>query len=733
VGEPARALDNVVAGPWVGKLIAPPSLPSLRDRTADVFARVLPTAWPGYAPRDGQMRLTSAIADAVEKGGQLLAEGPCGTGKGLAYLVPAIISADKTGRTVVIVTASIALQEQLVQHDLPRLAEALAGELNTPLTFTLLKGRGNYLCKHTMEEADPVYLSHDERAELATVDQWARTTETGDRLELPMIVRDGVWGLRSMSTDDCLRDGCDHYDTCFARKARAKAEGVRVLVINYHLLFAHISVRRETQQDIVLPKTAPADSMLAWDTVICDEAHEAGDIARDFLGCDLTERMVGRVAAWVRKDGEGRGPGVATERNQLAAQIERAASVLWGDMLTRVPMADRKGADRIHRLREGLDAEALVELLGKAESLAASLAGKMKRQLPDLDTDERKVMRRAENTARRARRTGSWLDASVCPAEAPDTVLWLEVHTSKKGHESATLHGRLLDVGEVLRREFFDRSRAVILTSATLTTGAVPRINTLGPADGSDAWGWIRAQLGLPGITNSIAVASPFDFAAQSILCLPTHPAPMPSPTGSTREAFDARVCEVLADVARSAGGRTLGLFTSTRMARRAAEHLRALGLPYPVLCQGEHPRPHLLAAMRAQPSILCGTASLWTGVDLPGEAVVAVVIDKMPFPPPDDPVMQALSELAFARTGDQWSGWRQESLPRATLALRQGVGRLIRSTSDWGAVVLCDPRLVTARYGSGVVRSLAMPAQVRSVAAAGQWFAARAGKAAGR
>ena len=721
MGEPARVIQLRPA------LTIASALPSLRDRTADVFSRVLPHAWSGYAPRDGQMRLTGAIADTIASGGQLLAEGPCGTGKGLAYLVPAILSADKTGRTVVVVTASIALQEQLVTHDLPRLAEALKGELSSPLTFTLLKGRGNYLCKHTMGEADPIYLSHEERDELRAVDQWARTTETGDRLELPMIVRDGVWSLRSMTTDDCLRDGCEHFDDCFARKARARAEGVRVLVINYHLLFAHISVRRETQQDIVLPKTAAPDSALAWDTVICDEAHEAGDIARDFLGCDLTERMVVRVASWVRADGEGRGPDVARERNELAAQIERAASVLWGDMLIRVPAADRKGADRVHRLREGLDAEHLVELLGKAESLAGALAGRMKRLLPDLSTDDRKVMRRAENTARRARRIGSWLDASVCPAEAPDTVLWLEVRTNKKNYETATLHGRLLDVGEVLRQEFFQRARAVILTSATLTTGAVPRVNAIGPADGSDAWAWIRAQLGLPGATPALAVASPFDFASQALLCLPTHPAPMPSPTGSTREAFDARVCEVLAQVSVAAGGRTLGLFTSTRMARRAADHLRTLGLPYPVLCQGEHPRPHLLAAMRAQPSILCGTSSLWTGVDLPGEAVVAVVIDKMPFPPPDDPVMQALSELAFARTGDQWAGWRQESLPRATLALRQGVGRLIRSTSDWGAVVLCDPRLVTARYGNGVVRSLAMPAQVRSVAAVGSWFGARA------
>lgn len=700
---------RILQGPWL-------KAPSLASRTADIFERVLPGAWPGYAPRDGQMMLTRAIAETVQNGGALLAEGPCGTGKTLAYLVPAILEADRADRTVLVVTASIALQEQLVQHDLPKLANALSSELREPLTWALLKGRSNYLCLNTAYVDAPASLSADERDELHAVDTWARTTETGDRLELPMIVRDGVWAMRSVESDDCLRDGCDYYDACFSRKAKAKAESVRVVVINYHLLFAHISVRRETLQDIILPKTAGKDSDLTWDTVLCDEAHEAGDIARDFMGCNLTERGVAKVSVWLKRDGKD------VERIDLAAQIDHAVARLWREMRDSLPDVRPGQRQEAHRLREGLPAEHLVDLLDRAAALAAKIVGAIKGLGSVIDPDQRKTLRAAENAERSARRTRSWLDAAIYPAEALDTVLWLEAHIDKRNHENVRLCGRLLDVGTVLREELFARSRAVVLSSATLTTGPLPTLNQTQQAGASDAWHWIRHQLGLPATTPALAVASPFDFAAQALLCLPSG---MGDPT-CDREGFDARVCEAVEETARAAGGRTLALFTSKRMMQRAAEHLRARSIGFPVLCQGEQPRPHLLAAMKARPSILCATTSFWTGVDLPGEAVVAVVLDKMPFPVMGDPVLDALSELAFARTGDRWAGWREESLPRATLALRQGAGRLIRSVSDWGVVVVCDPRLTSKSYGANAIKSLGMPAQARTLAAMRQWFATR-------
>ena len=705
--EPAR----IIQGPWL-------KASSLASRTADIFERVLPGAWPGYAPRDGQMTLTRAIAETVQNGGALLAEGPCGTGKTLAYLVPAILEADRTGRTVLVVTATIALQEQLVQHDLPKLATALSSQLREPLTWTLLKGRSNYLCLNTTSVDAPAFFSADERDELRAVDTWARTTETGDRLELPMIVRDGVWGMRSVESDDCLRDGCDHYDECFAQKAKAKAEGVRVVVVNYHLLFAHISVRRETSQDIIVPKTAGKDSDLAWDTVLCDEAHEAGDIAREFMGFDLTERGAAKMSVWLKRDGKD------AERIGLAMQIDQAAATLWcamGDRLADVRQDQRKEA---HRVREGLPAEHLVDLLDRAAALAAKTVGAIKALGSVIGRDQRKTLRAAENAERSARRTRDSLTVAIYPTEASHTVLWLEAHTDKRNHEYVRLCGRLLDVGTVLRAELFQRSRAVVLSSATLTTGPLPALNALATAGASDAWYWIRQQLGLPASTPALAVASPFDFRTQALLCLPDG---IVDPTRD-REGFDARVCEVVEETARAAGGRTLALFTSKRMMLRAAEHLRALPEPigFPVLCQGEQPRHLLLAAMKARPSILCVTKSFWTGVDLPGESVVAVVLDKMPFPEMGNPVLDALSELAFARTGDRWAGWREESLPRATLGLRQGAGRLIRSISDWGVVVVCDPRLTTKAYGSSVIKSLGMPVYVRTLMHMRQWFASK-------
>jgi ATP-dependent DNA helicase DinG len=705
VSEPAR----IIQGPWL-------KAPSLASRTADIFARVLPGAWRGYAPRDGQMMLTRAIAETVQNGGALLAEGPCGTGKTLAYLVPAILEADCTGRTVLVVTESIALQEQLVQLDLPKLANALSSELREPLTWTLLKGRSNYLCLNTAYADAPRSLSADERDELHAVDTWARTTETGDRLELPMIVRDGVWAMRSVESDDCLRDGCDYYDACFARKAKAKAEGVRVVVINYHLLFAHISVRRETSQDVIVPRTASKDSDLAWDTVLCDEAHKAGDVARDFMGCDLTERGAAKVSAWLKRDDKD------AKRIDLAAQIDHAAARLWREMRDSLPDVRPGQRQEAHRVRDGLPADHLVDLLDRAAALATKIVDAIKGLGSVIDPDQRKTLRAAENAERRARRTRAWLDVAICPAEAPHTVLWLEAHTDKHDHESVRLCGRLLDVGTVLRAELFARSRAVVLSSATLTTGPLPALNALSTAGASDAWHWIRQQLGLPATTPALAVASPFDFRAQALLCLP---AGMGDPTRD-RDGFDTRVCEVVEETARAAGGRTLALFTSKRMMQRAAEHLRARALGFPVLCQGEQPRPHLLAAMKARPSILCATTSFWTGVDLPGEAVVAVVLDKMPFPLMGDPVIDALSDLAFARTGDRWAGWREESLPRAVLGLRQGAGRLIRDVADWGVVIVCDPRLTLKSYGPSVIRSLGMPEQARTLAAMREWFASR-------
>lgn len=665
---------------------------TLADRAREVFADVLPRAWPGYAARAGQIEMLDEVSGRIDGGGHALIEAPCGTGKSLAYLVPAILRARATGRAAIVATASIALQEQLIQKDLPSLNAAMPGGV----TFALLKGRQNYLCQNTLADEVPVYLSAEERAELARVDAWAEQTKTGDRAELPFIVSDGVWGLRSVTTDDCLRDGCAHYDACHTRAAKARAESVDVIVVNMHLLAAHMAVHMEMCQDAVIPRTGPRESATAWDTIILDEAHELGDVARDFFGAEITEGRFARIARWMRSE------------NLNGDPLKRAAAAFFADIDTRIPLDDRGKPEPV-RIREGLDAEALKDLLDDARAAARKVAASIapKHKAGTATREEVAAMRKAESAVRRCARLGSWLEAVITPAESPEVVLWIE-RTSKG---VPVLQGRHLEAGEILRWELWARARTLIATSATLTTGARPKL--------PDAWHWIRRQLGAPAEARALAVASPFDFAAQARLVLPRLPDPR-----KEREAFDAAVCEVTTQVARGAlrHGGVLGLFTSRRMSDRAAAALRDRGVG-PVYAQGERPRHELLAAMRAAPGVLCGTASLWTGVDLQGSACVAVIVDKLPFPPPGDPVMEAIGERLTASTGDQWAAFREEQLPRAVLRLRQGVGRLIRATGDRGIVVVCDPRLTSARYGREVVSTLGLPVQVASVGEALSWL----------
>jgi len=744
----AQGGARVIQGPWA-QVSTGPSLPA---RTLDVFNDVLTSAWKGYAPRAGQLSMTGAVAKTIEQGGISAHESPCGVGKSLAYLVPAILHADREGRTVIVVTASIALQEQLVTKDLPALATALAPVLSAPLTFALLKGRGNYICNNAVGEPAPAYLSADEADELDAIDRWGRTTQTGDRGDLPLIVRDGVWRLRTVGTDDCLRDGCDHYNDCFARAAKARAEGARVIVVNYALLYAHVAMHREMWADMVLPKTASADSKHAWDTIIYDEAHEATDKAREALGCDIGDGAFRGLARWVMKHAVadledardalataigdlGPAPDVGAWR-ALADDAEPHASALWVEMEARVPPlrgARDERVDHQERLRAPLTTAPLHEtvegIAAAARVVGAACARAAKEAKADGDDrrvqHHRKGQRRAENTARRAARLASWLAAAGAPDDAPQVVLWVERKatqqrrgnsTGQQGHHIA-LRGAFVEVGDILRAELWQRTRATILTSATLTTG-----------EGSSGWEWMRGRMGLAGDSSvtTLAVPSPFDFARQALLCLPSAP-PLPDPTQNNREMFNTAVFQVLARVVRAAGGRTLGLFTSTKMARESAKYLRSLNLPWPVLCQGEEPRPVLIERMKRESSILCGTSSLWTGVDLPGESVVAVVIDRIPFPVPDAPIVSALAERAEKRTGDKWASFREESVPTASLAMRQGVGRLIRSVTDWGVVVVCDPRMVSKGYGRGITRALGMPRQVRTLGDVEMWFRERA------
>lgn len=670
-----------------------------------VFARDL----PGYQPRPGQVALAEAAHDVMARGGGLLAEAPCGVGKSLAYLVPAAYRAVRTGQKVVVATANIGLQEQLIQKDLP----ALVRTTGLPLRYALLKGRANYLCQHLARHGVGAGqgagdLSAADRETLQAIDRWAQRTTTGDRAELPFAVTDGVWRLRSMDREDCLRDGCEWESQCFASRARATAEDAHLLVVNDHLLFAHIAVRIETGADVVLPK---------WDTLIVDEAHDAPDIARDFFGGTITPGLLRRIVRWMDREALDGGPLESASRSWwaateklLAPRLREGERALW-----------LRG--RPEEMPLALAAMALVDELeavavqaGTVAKRRSALAKELKAAEHPGARQELADARRAEATQRRARKAASWFGAVMCAADRDDLVLWLQAseggHGGHAGHGGTlryALEGRPLDVTELLRAHVWKHTRAVVMTSATLTTG-----------EGTQGWDWIRRQLGTLDTTRLLSVPSPFDFARQALLVVtdsPDHRGDGP--------AFERHVAGTLRAVIEAARGRTLGLFTSRRLTQVTRQALADFGGP--LLVQDDAPRAELLRRFREDPAaVLLGTRGLWTGVDVQGEACVGVVIDKLPFPPPSEPVIAALSARAKRRTGDEWAGFREEQLPRAVLQLRQGAGRLIRTVHDWGVVVICDGRLWSAKYGPSVVRSLGFPRVTRSLDEATGWLRER-------
>lgn len=712
------------------------------DTTAAIFGQggALARSFPGYAPRDGQVAMARLVSDVLRDGGGCMVDAPCGTGKSVAYLAPAILRAVKRGERVVVATANIALQEQLVGKDLPALKTTLAPLLagrdgEREWTFALLKGRSNYVCLSLVNDPDQRaelegMLSPADLAQLAQVDRWATSTNTGDRTELPFVVSDAVWRMRSMDRDDCHGKACESYESCFARRAHDRAAEASVVVVNYHLLFAHVAMRAETGRDVILPE---------HHALVMDEAHEAGDIARDFFGHTISEGRIARVVRWARG---ARAKAIAAgvecsgdegaELAKAADDLEQSSGVFFTvaggamrPLLAKTPRVNTLRSDHPACAGVLLQLDGMIEPLDAIRRLSARIFARVKRMgsVGDSTREALKVQRDAERAGRTCIKALGWIEDATRPAGEPrepghlDAIHWIaaEERTSRYGQKSVRLtwESRHIDLAPVLRAHVWGHIRSVIACSATMTTGA-----------GAVGWSWIRRQLGAPAEARVLAVESPFDFARQALLCLPGD-APDPTSRTGNREAFDAFVLSVLTRASTAAGGRTLGLFTSTRMARAAAEHLRGQRVPFAVLAQGDLPRTQIVADFkRDETSVLCGTASLWTGVDVPGAACVCVVVDKLPFAPPGDPVLDALQERSVARTGKSMAGFMEESLPRAVLALRQGVGRLIRSTGDWGCVVVCDPRLSTKGYGADIVRSLGMPQRTRSIAEACAWLA---------
>jgi ATP-dependent DNA helicase DinG len=611
----------------------------------------LARAFPGYEHRPQQLAMARAVAAALEDRAPLLVEAGTGTGKTLAYLVPAILS----GKRVVVSTASKNLQEQLVANDLPLLRRVL----DRAFEAAVLKGVSNYLCLRRYAEGGGLDLVDGDH--VARISEWLGRTASGDRAELAVIPEDApAWRQVTTSAEARLGPRCPFFERCFVTQARRAAGRADVIVVNHHLLFAD-AVLRGDAGSAVLPE---------HDAVIFDEAHAIEDVATEHFGASVSTL---RLAALARDAERAFGhpvPEVIARAEGLFAAVRRRLGPANG----RVSAPD-------DLFGPGERREAWLRLDTALEALGAHAAR-------GADDDEA--------WAAIARRAASLRADLATVAEAPGRhVRWVELDG-----RAVHLHASPVEVASLLRARVLDRVGAVVLTSATLTVAG--------------SFEFARARLGLDGRAGELAVASPFDYAAQALLYLPRD-LPLPDDPGFG----DATVARMAALVELTAG-RALLLFTSWRALRHAAAALRGR-LPYRTLVQGDAPRGALLAAFREDvASVLLATSSFWEGVDVPGEALSLVVVDKLPFQPPDDPLAAARAARLAERGEDPFAG---HHLPRAAIALTQAFGRLIRRRDDRGIVAILDARIVTRLYGRDLLATLPPAARTSSFEQVRRWW----------
>ena len=586
----------------------------------------------GYETRPEQEQLAAAVAGAFAGREHLLAEAGTGTGKSLAYLVPAL----QSGLRVVVATATKALQEQLLTKDVPLAAAALGREVNV----AVLKGRQNYLCRKSVHGFELLGGALFQRAEDGRAFEglrgWIEATETGDRSELPFEPSDTLWSELAVGSERCLGRRCPFVGSCFAEAARARAQGADLVITNHALYFADLGVRERLDKPGVLPE---------HDAVVFDEAHRLEDAAASWLGGRVTRAGLHRLAGDVdRACREAMTPVPA----RAVDRVERAGAALLD------AVAPATGRSRLRRPPVSLG----LALAERLVQLAEALAG-----------------RSDELDALAARALGASADVEAClDPDDPGRVIWAEPDA---------LAWAPVDVSRELRERLWEAGPTAVLVSATL--GA------------AGDFGFVRDRLGVRQ-ARELCIGSPFDFTEQTLLYLPQG---MPDPRSPG--ALERVAEEVLALCSLSAG-RALVLTSSYRALGAVAAGLRGR-IPYELLVQGDAPRERLLERFRDEvESVLVATATFWQGVDIPGEALSLLVIDKLPFQAPGDPLVEARCERIAADGGD----WFMEyALPSAVLQLRQGFGRLIRSHSDRGVVAVLDPRLRTRPYGRVFLESL--------------------------
>jgi ATP-dependent DNA helicase DinG len=641
----------------------------------------LEKAVAGFRHREQQVEFAQAVLEAIESGGVLIAEAGTGTGKTFAYLVPALLA----GGRVIVSTGTKTLQDQLFQRDLPRVRKALG----TAVDVALLKGRANYVCLHHLEAAaaQGTFAAREDAAHLQKIKRFAATTMSGDKSDCADVPESSAaWAQATSTRENCLGSACSHYQDCFVMKARKRASEADVIVVNHHLFFA----------DVVLRDEGATDLLPAANTVIFDEAHHLPDLARLFFGQSLSTTQLIELARDV-KLAEAQHARETTAMGDAALGVERAARDL---RLALGPAMGRTTLSAI-KARPAFDAA----LDGLAKELAV-LAERLRAQEERAEEIRNCRVRADECMARIA----EWREADARPREdaygetaAADVVRWVEAYP-----QSAVLYVTPLDVGRIFRDKITSDKRAWIFTSATLSVNGDFR--------------HFQGEMGLAEATTR-SWPSPYDFANQALLYVPEG---LPDPNS---ERYIEAVIEAAWPVVRASGGHAFLLFTSLRAMDRGfdllAARLKSEGLEWPLLLQGSGAKNELLERFRRSPNaILVGSQSFWEGVDVKGDQLSVVVIDRLPFNPPDDPVLAACIERINRAGGNAFMDYQ---LPRAVIALKQGAGRLIRDETDRGALVICDPRLVDKPYGKRIWRALPPFRRTRSLADVEAFFGARA------
>lgn len=631
----------------------------------------------GFRARQSQTEMAKAIAEAIAGHTTLIAEAGTGTGKTFAYLVPALL----WGGKVIVSTGTKNLQDQLFLRDIPTVRRALGA----PVSVALLKGRANYVCHYHLERTleNGRLTSRDDVGHLRAISRFMKTTQSGDKAELSHVPETAlIWNLVTSTRDTCLGAECQYYQDCFVMKARKEAQQADVVVVNHHLFFA----------DVALKDTGVAELLPSANTIIFDEAHQLPDTATLFFGETISTSQVLELCRDVLAEGLSHARDGA-EWAKVVMPVERAAR----DLRLAFPQDFVRFS-----VNQIAPSSAFFPALETLRTEFRAMIATLESQAERAETIEQCRTRAIELGAK----IDQWNSTQAAPAVADDSsgdaqeyVLWVEAFSS-----SLQLHRTPLSIAPIFNKQREGVPRTWIFTSATLAV--------------KNDFNHYASQMGL---WNAPAQTwpSPFDYAQQGLLYVPNH-MPQPNSPDYTDAVIDAAL-----PLIETAGGRSFLLCTTIRAVNRAAERLRAefgqRQLPFPLLVQGEAGRTELLERFRAAGNaVLVGSQSFWEGVDVRGEALSLVIIDKLPFSPPDDPVLAARIEV-MEKKG--LNGFMHHQLPEAIITLKQGAGRLIRDETDRGVLMICDPRLISKPYGKRIWQSLPPFKRTRDLSVAQAFF----------